>query len=671
MKQITTVCPRDCYDTCGLIATLDEAEKIVSVRGDPTHPMTRGLTCPRAAADPRRLYRNRVQEPCLRATPRIHHSPAQRAGCSREDIEDTEITPVTWEQALDAVAEKLDRTLQRWGPEAVLYLTYSGNTGLLTLDIPQRLWNALGATRTDLALCSKSGSLGLLLHYGARYGVRPEELAGMRLIVFWGFNAAVSSPHLWALARRAREQHGARIVVVDPRLSETAAGADLCLRPRPGSDVALAYGLINLWFESGAADLKFIAQWTRGFEQLAAEAGRWTPQRVHEVTSVPPQQLQLLAGEYAQNRPAATMIGIGLQKCDHGADQVRAVSFIPAVLGQHRGFYYSNSEAFSIDRELLSGETLAARHARIVSQVALPEQLQDGQFKFIYISGMNPAVTLPNANAFIKGISRSDVSVVVHETHWTETARCADIVLPAPTYLEKADLVPPWSHNCLQLSPQVVRPVTASRTEMQVMRELSQRLGLTQEWLYEDPWKIAEQAFQGAFEDGDWQRLLTGERLFLQSKPKENYPTPSEKIEFCSTLTKELGFSGLPAQAPLPRCQMHEFIFLNSASAKYTSSQFREVYGPIPETVAINPCDAQSLGIAEGATIDVSTDLATVRARAGISDAVPQGVVSSPRQWAGQNALFSSQPQEIGHGPRFNSTRVRIAPLRIAGAADR
>jgi len=672
MKRIITVCPRDCYDTCALIATLDKSGKIVSMRGDPSHPLTRGLTCPRAAADPRRLYQNRVQEPYLRQESKARRRGAHQAqaspaflrlrGESSAPAEHDGLRPVSWGQALDAVTQELAKTLHHWGSESVLHLTYSGNTGLLTLDIPQRLWNALGATQTDLALCSKSGSLGLIMHYGARYGVRPEELTEMGLIVFWGFNAAISSPHLWALAREARQRHGTPIVVVDPRRSEAAAGADLWIGPRPGSDVALVYGLINLWIETGAVNREFVSQWTQGFDQLAAEASHWTPQRVEEITGIAPPQLRQLANEYVQRRPAATMIGIGLQKCDYGADQVRAVSFIPAVLGQHRGFYYSNSEAFQIDWELLSGRALTDKRPRIVPQVALPDLLRDGQFKFVYISGMNPAVTLPNTLAVVEGLLRDDVFVVVHETHWTETARCADAVLPAPTYLEKADLVPPWSHNCLQLSPQVIRPVTDSRSEAWVMQELARGLGLTQPWLYQDPWEVVAQALQGAFQGHCWESVLAGERVGLTSMPKNNYPTPSGRIEFDSSLARKMGFSTLPVQAPLR--EGDEFTFLNSASRRYTSSQFREVYGPIPELVMIHPRDAQHLGIGEGDTVEVSTDLATAKAVASVADAVPQGAVWSPRQWPGQNALLSSQPQEIGHGPRFNSTRVKITRLK-------
>ncbi len=658
MAQVTTVCPRDCYDTCVLLATLDESGRLVSVRGDPTHPLTRGLTCPRAAADPRHVYQNRVQEPCLRTKSTIHHG----------DTEGTESSVVGWEQALDVVGYKLSETLQRRGPESVLYLTYSGNTGLLTLDVPQRLWNALGATQTDLALCSRSGSLGLVLHYGDRFGVRPEELDSAGLIVFWGFNAAVSSLHLWNLAREARKHHGTRIVAIDSRRSETAARADLWIRPRPGSDVALAYGLTNLLLENGAADPVFLARWTHGLESLRAEASRWTPQRVQEFSGIPEEQLRQLAAEYAHHRPAATMIGIGLQKCDHGADQVRAVSFIPAVLGQHRGFYYSNSEAFSINHGLLSGEALTDKRPRIVPQVALPDLMRDGKFQFVYISGMNPAVTLPNTAAFLEGLLRPDVFVVVHETHWTETAQCADVVLPAPSYLEKADLVPPWSHNCLQLSPQVIQPVTNSRSEVRVMQELARRLGLKEDWLYQGPWHAVEQALQGAFAAGEWTQLLAGERVFLSSKPRDQYPTPSGKIEFDSTLARQMGFAALPLQAPLPVRPRDELILLNSASARYTSTQFRDVYGPIPAMVVIHPRDAQRLGIREGDAILLTTDLAEARAKASISDAVSEGIVWSPRQWAGQNPLLSSQPQEIGHGPRFNSTRVRIVPLNREGA---
>lgn len=661
MKEVPTVCPRDCYDTCGLIVSLDDTGSVVSVRGDPDHPLTRGLTCPRAAADPVRLYTNRVPYPHV-------HTKSKAGTTNTPGVVEEQFRQASWPAALDLVAERLQRTISSYGRESVLYLSYSGNTGLLSQSVPQRLWNALGATQTDLALCSRSGSVGLKLHYGARYGLDPGQLTESQLIVFWGFNAAVSSMHLWAMAIEARRRRGARIVVIDPRRSESAAEADLWLRPNPGTDVALAYGLIHQLFELGAVDSEFLERWCVGMDALRTRAGEWNPARVASVAGVPADQLLQLAKTYADHRPSATLIGIGLQKNDNGADQARAVSFVPAVLGRHRGFFYSNSDAFCVDQDMLSGPTPSADGVRIVSQVALPELLDKSQFKFVYICGMNPASTLTNSNAVTRGLARSDTFVVVHETHWTDTTRFADVVLPAPTFLEKQDLVIPWSHNCVQLSPQVVPPVTDSRSELEVMFDLATRLGLGSSSVCDDPWGAVQQAMSEALESGDWESLLAGKRVTLRRRPLDSYPTLSGKIEFESALAKQMGFSALPEQRQPTARDANQFVLLTSASLKYTHTQFQEVYGPIPAHILMNPDDAARMSIAEGQQVCIWNELGQVFATLQLSEAVPKGVLWSPRQWAGQNSLMSSLPQETG-GPRFNSTRVHISPGSTAAGA--
>ena len=645
MKEVATVCARDCYDTCALIVTLDEAEQILSIKGDKKNPVTQGFTCPRGARDHERLYKNRVEAPFLRQGDRFEQT--------------------DWNTALSLVSRKLGEILNEYGPQAVLYLDYAGNTGLLTGAFPQRLWNAIGATQTDRALCSASGREGLSLHYGCSYGTTPLDLLSVNLVVFWGFNAAVSSPHMWALARQARKSRGTQIVVIDPRESRTATDADLWIQPRPGTDVALAYGIINYLVQNSHADLDFIKEWTHGFEELKVEASKWTPERTELITGVAWKHIQELAEAYGNLEPSATMIGIGLQKCDQGADQVRAVSFIPALLGLHRGFFYSNGDSFSINQRLISGQALTDKSPRTVQQVALADLAKHREFKLIYVSGMNPAMTLPNQNDFREGISSREVFVVVHETHWTKTAQYADAVLPAPTYLEKDDLVVPWSHNYVQYSNGAVRPITDSRSEIWVMQEIAKRLRLTEDWLYEDPWEAVGLALQDAFEEGSLESLRSGAILTLKRKPRNGYPTPSGKIEFRSSRAVEIGLKPLPTQTPL-RIPKGDFILLTSATPKYTSTQFQEVYGPIPAVVAMNSEDAERLSIENGDIVALSNDRGEVKVKAIISNTVPEGIVWSPRQSEGlagepQNCLMSSNPQEIGSGPRFNSTTVTIS----------
>ena len=372
VMSIASVCPRDCYDTCFLKVVV-RGGRVVSVVGDDVNPTTGGFTCPRGAHDNVRVYVSRVLYPYVRV------SPKPGRGFKR----------VKWSEALDYVVGRLKHVLKNYGPKAVLHLEYAGNMGLLTWYFPQRLWNALGAVGTDYSICSKSGHEAISLHYGLSYGVQPDELPNMRLIVYWGFNAVVSSPHLWRLSLEARE-NGAVISAVDPRRSKTAKLADIWVNPRPGTDVAIAYGISRYIIEHGYIDEDFIERWTYGYEQFREEAMRWTPDRVEVVTGVKWRLIEELADVYCRLRPSVTMIGIGLQKSLYGAESVRAISLIPALLGIHRGFFYSNSEGWYIDIPYISGEKFLKNKPPKVSQVALSRYIEEGRFKFIFIYNMNP-----------------------------------------------------------------------------------------------------------------------------------------------------------------------------------------------------------------------------------------------------------------------------------------
>jgi len=280
---------------------------------------------------------------------------------------------------------------------------------------------------------------------------------------------------------------------------------------------------------------------------------------------------------------------------------------------------------------------------------------------------MNPALTLPNQHAFRGGLSRDDIFLVVHDTHWTKTAQYADVILPAPTYLEKEDLVIPWTHHYVRYSNPVVRPVTDSRSEIWVMREIARRLSLREGWLYEDPWVSVEAALEGAFEEGGLDSLRSEAVLELKRKPLNSYRTPSGKIEFYSSHAAAMGLDPLPVQAP-GRASKDGFVMLTSAAPKYTSTQFQEIYGVIPAVVVIHSRDAGRLGIDDGDNVALSNERGEVQMKAIVSDALLEGTVWSPRQSEGlagqpQNCLLSSEPQEIGGGSRFNSTTVTISRL--------
>ena len=417
---VKTVCHRDCPDTCFVDAVVEDG-RIISTRGSTENPITQGFLCPRGLGDPKRVYsEERILFPHVKNGDKFRR--------------------VTWPEAIELVANRLTSVLENYGNESVLLYDYAGNQGCLSRQYSQRLWRALGGTFTDGALCSTSGHAGIGLHYGLTYGLGFEEVLKCRAILFWGNNARVSSPHLWALSLRARKEKGTTLVSIDPRESETSEISDLWVNPRPGSDVALFYGIALYLIEHHKVAGKFIEEWTTGYDKFLEEVKNWTPKRVEKVTNLAWEKVEELCEILVEKPPVGFMIGLGLNKSSYGAEATRAVSLLPALLGQHRGFHYSDSKGRFVDWGYIDGSKMSSKRSKVVEQVSVGSRLNSGEFKFVFVKGSNPALTLPNQNLVRAGLSREDVFVVVHETHWTETAKLADAVLPAATYLEKSDL---------------------------------------------------------------------------------------------------------------------------------------------------------------------------------------------------------------------------------------
>jgi anaerobic selenocysteine-containing dehydrogenase len=623
-------------------------EKPIRVLGDQSSPITQGFLCPRGVADITRVY---SRERILYPHKRVGEKP------------EAQFQRISWSEAINIFSAKLTEALNEFGPEALLHLYYNGNMGLLTTSMPQRLFYAIGFSQTDEAICSKSGHEAFSLHYGSSYGTDPDDLQSMNLTVYWGFNAAVSAPHLYSLSSKTRTKGGS-IVVIDPRKSETAKAADLWIQPRPGSDVTLAYGVMKYLVERNLVDLDFIRENTSGFDELKDEISGWTTETIEKNTGIKWSAIEKLAKQYADNKPSATMIGIGMQKSLFGAESVRAISLIPALIGFHRGFFYTNSKGWDIDNRYLTGEALTTKKIKVVSQVKLGEQLRQGEFKFLYVYNMNPAETLPNEQAVADGLSRRDLFVVVNDTHWTHTARkYADLVLPATTFLEKDDVVPSYSHGYVRKSNKVVKPLGESKDEMWLMSQLADRLNLAEDWLHEDPWTAIEKSMKNAFQNGSFSDLKQGKTLKLKMKPQTDYQTPSGRIEFYATRAKELGVTPLPKQHALP--EIRGFVLLSSAIPKYTHTQFQDVYGPLPSIVLINPGDAETQSVREDDALELVNDNGSIKLVAKISDSIPKGVLWSPKECRDlngkpQNTIVPDATQQIGGGSTYNTTIVRV-----------
>ena len=648
MKVVKTVCHRDCPDTCFIDAYMKDG-KMLSTRGSRENPVTQGFLCPRGTGDRKRVFsKKRVLHPYMRKS-------ADKAG---------EFKKVTWDKALSVTVEKLQKTLDSHGPESILLYDYAGNQGLLTWQFPRRLWFALGATTTDYALCSNSGLAAIGLHYGLSYGVQPEELYKMDVITFWGNNVKVSSPHLWSCALKARENRGATIIDVDPRKSPTAEAADIWLQPCPGSDTALAYGIARYLILNGGVDRSFIDQWTVGYEQFEREALSWTPNRVEQVTGLSWSQIEAVGDLYINKGPAAFMIGMGLQKSDRGTQAVRAISLLPALLGYHRGFHYSDSGGRFIDSAYVCGRSLTKKQGKVVNQVSIGKRLESGEFTFVFVLGSNPALTLPDQTSVRQGLSRDDVFLVVEDTHWSETASFADIVLPAATFYEKTDVNLSDHHLYSRLSNKAIEPLGESWHEIKVMQEIAGRLELSESWLYEDPWDALEIALKKTFTDKCLHDLLNGEVLQLEMRPQREYQTPSGKIEFSSSQSHKIGVQEIPAQTELVMDD-EWYCLLTSSLPQYTHSQFTDVYGPIPEIVWINVENAKEENIYDDNEVILYNECGEVHVRAVVNKKVKRGVLWAPRPLIGLcgrplNILAPSKAQIIGGGPHFNSIRVKV-----------
>lgn len=641
------VCPRDCYDTCSLIVRVENG-RIKKIMGDPKHPITRGVTCPRAFGDVKRVYTNRVLYPHILVGSKLKG----------------EFKRCSWSKALKVIALNLEATIKNYGSEAVLHIEYAGNMGLITWYYTKRFWNVIGAASTDYSICSSTGHEAIALHYGLSYGVLPEDIPKMRLVVFWGSNPAVSGVHLWRLAILGKYKNNTLVACVDPRRSETARTSDLHLQPIPGTDAILAYGVANYLIENCLVDYEFIEQYTYGYEYFKREASKWSLDRVEELTKVPKNDIVELAEAYGKLQPSLTFIGLGLSRSIVGSESVRIISLIPALLGLHRGFYYSNSKGWSIDLAYLTGESLGYKGKKVVSMVKLGEHLKRGDFKFVYIYNMNPIESLPNTRELIEGLLRDDVFVVVHDTHWSTTTSYANIVLPAPTYLEKDDIPVSYSHSLVAFSKRVIEPLGESMPEHLVLQEIAKILKVESEILHEDPIEALEKAFKNAFEKGDFKALFKGGFLKLKQKPKKYYPTPTGKIEFYSLKARELGLNPLPQPLHV-KVRDGEFILLNCAHPKYTNSQFREVYGDISPILMVNSKDARRYELKSGDIVAVYNDRGEVHLKVKVTDDIPPKTLWTYRMVRGVNgellnSIMPPKAQEVGGSPTINSTIVKI-----------
>lgn len=624
-------CTRDCYDTC-IFEPLKTSDGLAGLRPLRIFPID-GFTCARGATDVKRLSAgDRLLRPLVR-----------RGGRAVEE---------EWGRAESMVAEEIRETLRNYGPEAILHVNYDGNQGLLTWDYPQRLWNAMGASSTDYSICSTEGREALRLHYGSPRGALPGDLAGAKAVVFWGVNAASSFIHGFVMARRMRK----KIVAVDVVETETVRSADLAVVLRPGTDAALALGVANILIQRGLVDMEFIERNTLGFEEYARHVERFTPDYVERVSGVERGVVEELAETYHRERPV-TVIGFAMGRALNGGEAVRAISLIPALLGMHRGFFYSNSSALGIDHGYLKGLHIGGP-ARTVGMGLIGDEVERRGVRLIFVWNSNPLITLPGWDKVKRAVEAGEVFLVVHDPFLTETARIANVALPAPTYLEKDDIAYSYWHDVLVYNSRAAEPPGEARSELWLMHRLAHLLGLGDNPLMkEDPWLALDRALRGT--GVSVEELRRNGYAKARTKPKDTYETPSGRIEFTSRLAAS---KGLP---PMPIFQENSagMTLVFTSNKYYTNSQFRNVFGEPAPAIHVSREDAAGLGLVEGCVVEAMTRYGSFRAVARIGREARRGVAfmdSFYHDLRGEPINYSTErrPARYGGTPLINATEI-------------
>jgi anaerobic selenocysteine-containing dehydrogenase len=694
MKHVVhAACPHDCPDACGVLITIEEG-RATKIQGDPHHPVTRGFLCAKVAK-----YLDRVYSPGRVLYPLRRRKDVPK-GSGARDFADFE--RITWDEALDTITTRLQSISNEFGPEAILPYSYGGTVGALNSgSMDRRFFHRLGASQLDRTICASAGGDAILTVIGKKLGTEPEQFRHSKYIIAWGANIHGNNVHLWPFIEEAR-RNGAKFVVIDPYRTRTAKCADWYLPINPGTDVALALGMMHVIVNENLYDAGYVAQHTFGFDQLRAKVQEYTPEKVSHWTGISADDIRTLAREYATVRPAGIRVNYGLQRCDNGGMAVRAITMLPCITGSWKevggGLQLSTSGAFPLCGDALERtdlmHTALGRPARIVNmtQLALAlGTLNDPPIKSLFVYASNPAAIAPNHNEVVRQLKREDLFTVVHEQFLTDTTDYADIVLPATTFFEHKELQRAYGHYYLQVSHQAMDPVGESVSNVELFRRLAARFGFTEECFRETEDQMMDAALDS---NHPWLRGINRERLERDPYVRLNFGSDGPFLPFANgnfftaggkalLYNEALAQQGLdPVASFIPSQEsrhannghsQYPFELLARKADNFLNSTFANL--PVtramesPALLEIHPHDAKSRQILDGQPVRVFNDRGEIRLTAKLTDAVQSGVLGARLDWAKNsaeginvNALTSERLTDIGRGATFYSVLVDVQP---------
>jgi anaerobic selenocysteine-containing dehydrogenase len=714
-KVVHAVCTHDCPDSCGVLVTVDtQSGRAIKVQGDPSHPVTRGFLCGKVAR-----YLDRVYSP-----ERLLYPMRRRLGVPKGPLpkgrEAASFERISWDEALDLVATKLHQIAEDFGPESILPYSYAGTIGQLGYgSMDRRFFHRLGASQLDRTICASAGGAALTSVYGMKLGTVPQDFAHAGLILAWGANIHGNNVHLWPFIEEAR-RNGAKLVVIDPYRTRTAALADEHLAIHPGTDTLLALAIMHVLFRDGYNDAAYMHACTHGADDLKAHAlqPQYAPEHVASITGIAAQKIEWLAQAYGNagrdgRGPAAIRLNYGIQRSENGGTAVRAVSMLPLITGSWKqrggGLLLSTSGSFPFNANRLQMPELMhaspiGRPSRVVNMNELGMALtelgtapQDGQpaeppVKALFVYNCNAAAVAPDSSRVLAGLRRDDLFTVVHEQFFTDTTDYADVLLPATTFLESKDVMGAYGHLFAQISHQAIAPLGEARSNVWLFGALGRRL-FRDAAFNDDEDALIAQALDTShtFFAGITKEQLELAGHIALSLPKNErgeslpfstrdwFATSSGRAEllpvplFVAPQESRNGIHGQHAY-PLEFLPRKADNFMNSTFANLPGHQQME--RRTQGVLEMNAADADARGITTGDRVSVWNDRGRIALTARIGNTVAPGVVSARLDWqklstdaTNVNALTSQRLTDIGGGATFYSTLVEVARAADASTA--
>jgi len=665
-RTVRSCCPYDCPDCCGLLVDVEE-DRVLSVRGDPDHGYSKGTLCPKLNG-----YEKTVHAPGRILTPLVREGPKgggrfRRAG---------------WGEAVALVAARWKAIVATHGGQAILPYSYAGTMGLLQRNAGHALFHRLGASRLERSICTPAQNAGWAMVMGDTPGPDPDEAEDSDLVVLWGVNAVATNVHFLARVKEARRR-GGKVWLVETHRTATAPLADRVVLVRPGSDAALALGMLHVIDREGLADRAFLEAQVQGWDELRREVlPEVPPERAAALTGLPAQEIGELARAYAGARAPFIRLGGGNSRYGNGAITTRAILCLPAAVGAWArpggGLLASTGTGGAFDLAPLTREDLQPGPTRVVNMNRLGHALTEvdrPRIMSLYVYASNPAAVAPDQNAVLRGLAREDLFTVVHERFPTDTARFADVVLPAPTMLETSDLYRSYGQFFVQRTRPALAPLGESRSNWQTFQLLARAMGFDDDVFSRGEEEIIDAllAVPSPWREGLDRAALEAGRAVRLRAPRGRWLTPSGKIEILNAALPER----LPAFRPAHEAAGALPLWLQTAPAvESLNSSFGErddlVRRRGPPSLKVAPADAAARGLADGQRVVAENALGSVEFHLRVTDDVPRGVaVAEGVPWIAHapggrtvNALTSQRLTDAAEGSTFYDNRidVRAAP---------